>query len=81
MDPLREWDMYEIKVAGVLEPSWAEWFGEMAITTEFRSQEQPVTILAGRIADQAYMRGILCKLWDLNFRVISVVKLDRPEQD
>jgi len=34
-----------------------------------------VTTLAGPVAGQAALRGILCKLWDLNLTLISVRSL------
>jgi len=36
-----------------------------------------VTTLTGPVADQAALRGILCKLWDLNLTLISIVQSDK----
>jgi len=57
-----------IQVQGRLdEGCWSDWFGGMAIAFE-----GGVTTLTGPVADQAALRGMLCKLWDLNLTLISV---------
>jgi hypothetical protein len=35
-------------------------------------------VLTGRVADQAALRGILARIWDLNLNVISVIRVERP---
>ena len=64
--------LYQITIRGNLDPKWSKWFNGMAVSSQDGS---PVTILTGRIADQAKLRGILNKLWDLNLIVISVTQL------
>ena len=59
--------MYQIKVQGRLNESWSHWFNGIAITCE-----GSVTTLTGIIVDQAALRGILSKIWDLNLQLISV---------
>jgi hypothetical protein len=72
MDPTEECGFYQIKIAGVIDPNWSEWLSGMEIRSESGAQKPPATILTGEISDQAILRGILCKIWDLNFKVISV---------
>ncbi len=43
----------------------------MDIATD-SSQGLPITVLTGPVVDQAALRGILNRLWDLNLTVISV---------
>jgi hypothetical protein len=81
MNPSGEWDVYQIKIAGTLDPSWSEWLGGMEIRSESSSQTGPVTILTGSISDQAILRGILCKIWDLNFKVISVCQTGSADEE
>ena len=50
---------------------WQEWFNGMMIATE-QGKDGVITTLKGLVADQAALRGILNKLWDLNLTVISV---------
>jgi hypothetical protein len=61
--------MYHIKVRGKLDDRWSEWFSGLTITAE--SESPPVTALVGEI-DQAALRGILNKVWDLNLALVSV---------
>ena len=61
---------YQIKVEGRLDASWSGWFNDMTITLD-----RDATILTGPVADQAALRGMLCKLWDLNLTLISVRQL------
>jgi len=67
----RQRAIYEIQVQGALDQGWKEWFDELAVTTS-SSGEQPVTTIRGPVADQAALRGIVCKLWDLNLTLLSV---------
>ena len=62
---------YEIKVGGRLDENWSDWFSGMAVTVE-----NDVTILTGAVADQAALRGVLTKLWDLNLSLISVNRIE-----
>lgn len=59
--------IYYIQVQGNLDPDWVAWFDGMT-----RSFDGDVTTLTGLVADQAALRGLLCKLWDLNLTLISV---------
>jgi len=70
MDDERECDeqrVYQIRVQGKLDEHWSDWFNGMAITSE-----SGITTLTGAVMDQARLRGILSKIWDLNLTVISV---------
>jgi len=66
---------YQIKVAGQLDPDWSDWFSDLAVTVE-HSGDEAITALTGPVADQAALRGILIKLWDLNLTLISVSQVD-----
>jgi hypothetical protein len=63
--------VYQIKVQGKLDERWSDWFSGLAVAVENGIGNPPVTTLVGSI-DQAALRGILCKLWDLNLTLISV---------
>jgi hypothetical protein len=62
--------IYQIKVKGMLDRRWSDWFNELTI--EIESVDPPVTTLTGPVIDQARLRGIISRLWDLNLTVISV---------
>ena len=63
--------VYEIRVMGVLDPSWSDWFGGMSIT-----YQEDETLLVGRIADQAALLGLLSKIGHLNLPLLSVCRLE-----
>ena len=60
---------------GRLDERWSDWFNGMTITSE-----RDITTLTGAV-DQAKLRGIVSKIWDLNLTVISVtqIELERDE--
>ena len=67
---------YQIKVVGVLDKSWVKWFLGLSISSEKDPQGRTITTLNGQIRDQAELRGILTKLWDLNLVLLSVERTD-----
>lgn len=69
--------VYRIKVRGALDERWLDWFDGLmvAIESDNAGENLPVTTITGRI-DQATLRGILNKVWDLNLALISVVPIE-----
>lgn len=67
-------EMYQIRVQGTIDQRWTNWFAGMTIATDGRTS---VTTLTGYVADQAALRGILTKLWDLNLDLISVHRISK----
>ena len=67
---------YQIRVQGWIDKRWSIWFDEMTITPASTSDDTPVTVLTGLVPDQATLRGILNRLWDLNLQLISVTLVD-----
>jgi hypothetical protein len=63
--------IYEIKVPGELDASWADWAGSMILRVESAADDTPVTILTGTF-DQAALQGILRRLYALGLPLISV---------
>jgi len=62
---------YEIRVQGVLDGRWAAWFEGLQVTDD-GSQ----TVIAGPVADQAALHGLLNKIGGLGLVLISVRRLD-----
>jgi hypothetical protein len=61
--------IYHITVQGQLKEEWAAWLNGMVV--EIRNVgDTNITI---RVPDQAALRGILNKLWDLNLTLISAI--------
>ena len=65
---------YQIQVEGKLDEGWSEWFRGMTVTFERASDGSPITTLTGPVADQAALRGILNRIWDLHLTVLSVTR-------
>ena len=63
---------YELRVRGVLEPHWSDWFEGLQVTSDERGQ----TIIAGPVTDQAALHGLLAKVRDLGLELLSVRRLD-----
>lgn len=71
----RKHAVYRIEVEGQLDESWSGWFSGMQLT--FQGE---VSTLTGPLADQADLRGLLSRIWDLNLTLVSVIRLD-PHSD
>jgi hypothetical protein len=64
--------IYEIRVPGELDQSWADWDGKLTVTVERQGNGPPVTVLTG-IVDQAALHGMLRRLYALGLPLISVI--------
>jgi hypothetical protein len=71
-------DRYRIKVGGRLDVQWAEWFHGASVSHEDGSDGATSTVTC-QVVDQAALRGILERIWDLNLTVISL-DLVKPER-
>jgi len=67
--------IYHIKIKGYLKENWAKWLNGMVISIKNQNREKITTITVS-IPDQAALRGIMNKLWDLNLTLISVSSQD-----
>jgi len=67
-------EVYEIRIQGILDPDWSEWFecSKMNHTTS-------ETILSCVIQDQARLHGLLAKIRDMNLKLISLTRLEQEE--
>ena len=63
---------YEIRVNGVLGSGWSAWFDGLQVTSNDRGQ----TTIAGPIADQAALHGLLAKIRDLGLELLEVRRTD-----
>jgi hypothetical protein len=59
---------YQIRVKGSLDRAWSEWFDGFDLIP----QADEETILAGLVADQAALHGLLVKIRNLGLPLISV---------
>jgi hypothetical protein len=69
-------EVYQIKVQGRLGETWSSWFHDMAITSEEASDGSAVTTLTGPVVDQAALRGVLDRIWNLNLNLIYVSRIE-----
>lgn len=67
---------YEIRVQGSVSERWTNWFEDMTIQIEPATDGTQITTLSGPLADQAALRGLLVKLWNLNLTLISVSRVE-----
>lgn len=67
--------IYEIQVQGELDQSWEAYFDGLSIALA-HTGEPSTTMLIAPVVDQPALRGLLCKLWDLNLTLISVRQLE-----
>ncbi len=51
-------ECYQIRVKGHLDPLWSQWFDGLTIVNEAHGE----AVLAGPIADQAALHGVLSTL-------------------
>ena len=61
-------NIYKIRIHRHLEQRWASWFDGMTVTHE----SDGTTLLAGDVADQAALHGLLQRVRDTGLTLISV---------
>jgi hypothetical protein len=59
---------YEIRVSGALSSSWSAWFEGLQVASDEHGQ----TTIAGLVADQAALHGLLAKVRDLGLELLEV---------
>jgi hypothetical protein len=62
---------YEIHVRGQLDSHWSAWFDGLQVSP----QENGETVIAGPLPDQAALRGLLTKIFDLRLELLSVSRI------
>ena len=74
----REFDkpgIYRIKVKGVLDRKWSDWFDGLDIRYEVDDE----TLLMGTVRDQAALHGMLTKIRDLGLPLLMVQWIEGEE--
>jgi hypothetical protein len=71
-DGLPDAGIFEIRLAGQLDPRWGGRFDGLTLDHE----PSGITVLRGAIADQAALHGILRQIRDLGVPLVSVTRLD-----
>ena len=68
----RQGNTYQIKIKENLNPGSINWFDDMTVT----AQENGTTLLAARFADQPALRGFLDQLWNRNFTILYLERVE-----
>jgi hypothetical protein len=70
---------YEIRVKGVLDEAWSDWFGGLVIVPQAGGE----TLLRGPVRDQAALHGLMVKIRDMGLPLLSVnpVEIDLPREE
>jgi hypothetical protein len=71
--------IYRIDVEGYLHDQWAAWLSETVIRMDNLADDSGGTTIVAVVPDQAGLRGLLNKLWDLNLPLVAVTRLAGDE--
>jgi hypothetical protein len=63
---------YHITLQGRVAPHWSRWLEELQLSYRTVGEDRTVTDLAGTLADQSALQGVLNRIWSLNLTVLSV---------
>ena len=66
---------YEIRIEGHLDQRWAARFDGLSLRTD----DDGTSVLAGVVADQAALHGLLQRIRDLGLPLVSITRLDPPD--
>ena len=66
-------DIYEIRLQGHLDCQWSDWFDGLTI----HHLEDGTTVLAGPVADQAALHGLLAKVRDLGIPLLALLHITK----
>ena len=69
--------IYEIKLKGHLNESWADWFEGLT----FIHEDDGTTTITGEIVDQAALHGLLKKIRDLGLPLLSVNRIETDQTE
>lgn len=66
--------IFKIRVKGELDQGWSEWFCSIQTSSTIQEDGSVISTLIVDAADQSTLFGILDRIRDLNFFLISVAK-------
>ena len=67
---------FQITVEGKIDASWSDWLGGMLLVSRKEADDMIVTTMSGVLTDQAALRGLLNRLWDLNLVLYALQQID-----
>jgi hypothetical protein len=71
--------LYLIRIRGILDDSWSDWFGGVEMAPEQAADGSSITMLTGTF-DHSALHGVLARLRDLNLTLISVTRLESVQK-
>jgi hypothetical protein len=74
--PPRTSRYYQITIEGKIDASWSDWLGGMHLVSRKEDDGMLITTLSGIMLDQAALRGLLNRIWDLKLVLRSVQEVD-----
>jgi hypothetical protein len=66
-------EYYEIRIKGLLDQHWSDWFAGLQLT----HLQEDETLLSGPLPDQAALHGVLSRIGDLNLTLLSIERFER----
>lgn len=72
---------YRITVQGRLDSRWSEWFGGLTVETTNQDHGRICTTLYGPVTDQAQLRSLLTRIWDLNLTLVYLERVDEETNE
>ena len=67
---------YRIRVQGCLEDVWSDRLANMTITMDLSDKESPISVLVGKVRDQAELVGVLNGLYELRMPLLDMEIID-----
>lgn len=67
---------YRISVQGNLDAGWTDWLNSAFVKIEQQTEPTSRTGFVVKVPDQAALRGLLGRLWNLNLTLVSLQLLD-----
>jgi hypothetical protein len=61
---------YRLRLRGTFEPFWSSWFDDMAVISDADGE----TTVAGWLADQSALYGLIARMRDLGLTLIAVTR-------
>jgi hypothetical protein len=69
-------DTYRIKVKGILEDKWSDWFDSFSLS-QINKEE---TLMVGQVRDQGALHGLLSKIRDLGLTLLLVERVQEESK-
>jgi len=69
-------EIYQIQLKGILDQVWVGSLSDADKTITVEPLENHSCILTAGVKDQAALRGLVTRMWDMNMEIISINKIE-----